>query len=103
MSSRVVYPHFKSNQAQLNRYISLKLEEDTINIYLNNQLFRQCKYLAFHLSLDKINDLSEIRSIDDLEQKDHSTQYNQIDITPQEEFWGHCSVRHEAVLLNTET
>ena len=105
MNSRVVYPHFKNNKVQLNKYISLRLEESKIqselgiiippesqiNIYLNNQLFRQCKYLAFHLSLDKLNDLSEIRSIDDLEQEDHSNQYNQIDITPQEEFWGHCS------------
>ena len=91
MGNRVVYPHFGNNEVQLSKYISLKLEEGNINIYLNNQLFRQCKYLAFHLSLDKMSDLSEVRSIDDLEQKDHSTQYNQIDITPQEEFWGHCS------------
>jgi len=43
------------------------------------------------LSLNELNDLSKIRSIDDLEQKDRSVKYNQIEISPQEEFWGHCS------------
>ncbi len=45
----------------------------------------------FHLALDGSDGLIDIHSIDDIEQKDRSSQYNQIEITPQEEFWGHCS------------
>lgn len=78
-------------EVELNPYITLKLEDGKTNIYLNDKLFQQCKYLAFYLVSEDIDNLINIRSIDELEQKDRSSYYNLMEITPQEEFWGHCS------------
>ncbi|MEJ2251563.1 MAG: hypothetical protein P8Y97_18145, partial [Candidatus Lokiarchaeota archaeon] len=75
-----------------------------VRIYLNGKPFRQCKYLLLinpHLQEKQ----SEIRSIDEAKkylQKDLEREVTpqMLGITPEEEFWAHCSnlqawVEHE--------
>jgi hypothetical protein len=80
--------------------ITLKLEFDPFddirretNIYVAGKKFKQCKFLM--LNLEKGKEYKEIKSIDDAVEKlnkgmenDHSVDGQ---ITPEEEFWGHCS------------
>ena len=76
---------------KVNEYITLKLERNNTNIYVDGELFQQCKYLAFNIPLESIQEFDEIKSIDEMEEIDRSSTYNTLDIRPEEEFWGHCS------------
>ncbi len=87
---------FKINMQifKINSYITLKLENSKTNIYINEILFRQCKYLL--LKRLKINDLgtylNEFKSIDEeSENLDHSLEHEPSEIPPKTEFWAHCS------------
>jgi GTPase SAR1 family protein len=80
---------------KINEFITLKLEKGNTNIYVNNQLFRQCKYLLINIPRSRIEDYNSKDSIDEaaeyysnqLEGKNPS----EIEIPPETEFWGHCS------------
>jgi len=80
---------------KVNKYITLKLEEGKTNIYLQGELFRQCKYLILNISVDNISSFDEIESIDEaIEKYENSireTNENKINIPAEVEFWGHCS------------
>ncbi len=91
MSNRIIYPHFKKNIVRLSRYISLKLEDTRTNIYIDNKLFMQCKSLIVHISIDKLKKYDDLTSIDDLEQEFLNSNHNQSELSPEDEFWGHCS------------
>ncbi|MBD3194893.1 MAG: hypothetical protein GF317_07560 [Candidatus Lokiarchaeota archaeon] len=80
---------------KINEYLTLKLENNQTNIYVNDILFNQCKYLLFNIPIEKISDFDNINSIDEI-----SEYYNQsldrwrekdFSITPETEFLGHCS------------
>jgi len=52
---------------KVNEYITLKLENDKTNVYINGKLLHQCRYLLFvnpQLNEAQIN----ITSIDDIEE-----------------------------------
>ena len=79
----------------INDYITLKLEDDFTNIYVNRELFIQSKYLLLNIPAIQVKKFDEIESIDvaadilawtDAEQA--GIGYN---IEPESEFWGHCS------------
>ncbi len=80
---------------QINEYLELRLEHSKTNIYINNELFLQCKYLLLNLPVSEMLDLEVIDSIDEavvklskkLESVDDINDY----ISPTMEFWGHCS------------
>jgi hypothetical protein len=86
------------SEFRINKHLSLKLEEGKTIIYVNNERFRQCKYLLLNIHIDKISTFDEIQSIDEA-----SVNYNKflntnqngildpIEIPPEVEFWGHCS------------
>ena len=91
---------------EISKYLSLKLENGKTNIYVDNKIFQQCKYILINIPIDASNDC-EFESIDE-----YIESYKKIEVItkkkleklpPEVEFWGHCSVRHEAVLLNAET
>ncbi|KKN07632.1 hypothetical protein LCGC14_1064990 [marine sediment metagenome] len=91
---------------KVNDYITLKLQGGKTNIYVKGQLFNQCKFLMINIPVEEISTFDEIESIDEATEKLDRTLENRsrsVTIPPDVEFWGHCSVRHEAVLLNTET
>jgi len=91
MNNKIIYPNFKTNLAQLNKFISLRFEKDKTNIYINNKLFMICKALIFHIPVTELNKYDDITSIDDLEQESISPEYKRVILSPQDEFWGHCS------------
>ncbi|MFX1238780.1 MAG: hypothetical protein ACFE8P_13820, partial [Promethearchaeota archaeon] len=81
----------KAKEFKINKYISLKLEGKKTNIYVDGVRFQQCKYLAFEIPLDVIPEFDSIQSIDEMVEKDRSSEYKYLKISPKQEFWGHCS------------
>ncbi|NVM34164.1 MAG: hypothetical protein HWN81_01125 [Candidatus Lokiarchaeota archaeon] len=64
---------------ELNKYLSLKLEDGKTNIYIGEELFLQCKSLILNIPKNKIKELSNIKSIDEATEKlllFQCTQYN---------------------------
>ena len=85
---------------RIGKYITLKLEEGKTNIYIQNHLFNQCKFLFIPTN----SNFDDIYSIDEVTEKlNREMEIQNCIVPPKDEFWGHCSVRHEAVLLNAET
>lgn len=81
-------------QFQINKYIILKLENDKTNIYVNESLFQQCKFLLLEIPIDQVKYLYEVGSIDEIaEQLDNFLEDNNqtINIPLETEFWGHSS------------
>lgn len=80
------------NEYKVNKYLTVRLENDRTYIYVNNRRFRQCMYLLMNISIEKAEEYSEINSIDEAaENLDRSLEGNPTLIEPQMEFWGHCS------------
>jgi len=54
------------NEFKVNDFLTLKLEENTTNIYVKGELFEQCKFLMVNIptKITKKND--EIDSIDEV-------------------------------------
>lgn len=82
-------------QFRINQYLKLKLEKGETKIYINNELFRKCKSLLF-INPQEDRKYDQINSIDDAAEilgRSSRIKYNPIDlaITPEQEFWGHCS------------
>ncbi len=79
----------------INRFITLRLEDNKTIIYVNKERFNQCKFLLLDIPIDKTTLLEDIESIDDVaERLDRSLEHEedkQITIPPDVEFWGHCS------------
>lgn len=74
---------------KINDFITLKLEKKRTNIYVKGLLFHQCMHLF--LQFDKNKVLSK-DSIDELSDQLYSSEYlDSIQISPEEEFMGHCS------------
>lgn len=52
------------NEYIVNDYITLKLENRKINIYVKGMLFNQCKRVVFNIPVNRVEELDEmIRSI----------------------------------------
>ena len=76
---------------KINRFITLKLENNKTRIYINNEEFEfYCKKLFVSIQTDKFADFDNVKSIDDLDSRNSVA----FSITPEEEFWGHCSNIH---------
>lgn len=82
-------------QFQINKYLSLKLENGKTNIYVNGSLFHQCKFLLLQIPVKQMTLLSDMGSIDEVaDQLDKRLEQgvNVVSrIPPEVEFWGHCS------------
>ena len=80
---------------QVNNYINLKLEDGKTVVYVAGERFLHCKYLLLNISLEKIDLYDDIKSIDDAAEKlNHSMEdweIKDIKISPEIEFWAHCS------------
>ncbi len=71
--------------------ISLRLENERTFIYINGEKFIQCKSLLLNLPVNKIDELSNIKSIDELDKSSEDQKIVEFKISPETEFWGHCS------------
>lgn len=78
---------------KISEFITVKLEEDgSINIYVKNEKFLQCKYLILNRRVEELDNLMTLDSVDDMaEILDHSLEEQLIEIPKEVEFWGHCS------------
>ena len=80
---------------KVNHYITLKLENKTTRMYIKDKPFLHCKYLLLNISLDNTKDLEDIDAIDDaieiLDQSLEGKKPTEFKISPETEFWGHCS------------
>ena len=88
---------------KINNYITLRLESGKTNIYIKGELFNQCKSLLLSLSREELEALKRIESLDEvleigfsleesIEEYIEPENRELIDsITPETEFWAHCS------------
>ncbi|MFX1259172.1 MAG: tetratricopeptide repeat protein [Promethearchaeota archaeon] len=79
---------------KINRYITLKLENNETVIYINKERFIQCVYLLLNIPVNQVEDYEGIDSIDKAAEKlDDELNFNDSDvkISSKTEFWGHCS------------
>jgi len=79
----------------VNDYITLVLENGQTNIYVKNSYFNQCKFLSINITIDDFENFKEISSIDEMiDRYDNSLEgydYSPIWLSPEDEFWAHCS------------
>ena len=84
-----------SKKFKVNDHLILKLENNTTKIYVGGKLFQQCKFLLLNVPIDSIRNCDEINSIDEAAEKlDSSLEgrgSSKYYISPETEFWGHCS------------
>ena len=83
------------NEFKVNAYITLKLEDNKTNIYINGKLINQCKFLILNIPINNIRSFDEVESIDEAVEKldnslEHASEKN-VKIPPEVEFWAHCS------------
>lgn len=98
--------HIKYAEYVINNYITLKFERGTTQIYIDGKKFIQCIRLILHIPYSEVEKYDEIKSIDDAIDiyRKRSHQINIVEgpgarpieaftpnITPKEEFRGHCS------------
>lgn len=97
----------------VNKHLKLTLEGGETKIYVGGKYFRTCKYLLANTTLERLNNSELIDSIDDLEgelsqelEEDFDKDNNEIKkyaISPEDEFWGHCSNLEAWVKYNYNT
>ncbi len=86
---------------QVNNYITLKLEDGKTNIYVDGELFEQCRFLLLNIPINEISSFDEINSVDEaaenlskkMEKRYFPWGENKIPeiISPEIEFWAHSS------------
>lgn len=82
------------NEYKINKFISLKLENNKTTIYINGKKFIHCKYLFFVNTKETLN--NNFKSVDDAGEKFEAEMQDRyflqnLDLTSGEIFWGHCS------------
>ena len=96
----------RDQQFKVNEFLTVKLEDDKTFIYIKGKKFIQCIRLLLQIPPQDTNLYEEVESIDEAaEIYKHSLYLNKIvegpmakpsrfqnrTITPEQEFWGHCS------------
>ena len=93
---------------KVNNFITLKLEQGKTFIYINERKFMQCIRLVLHIPLEEAELFSGFGSIDEVSEGFNKYLYenqiidediepiedvkgNEYLISPEQEFWGHCS------------
>jgi len=80
---------------KVNEFITVKLENKKSNIYVKGELFEQCKFLLLNIPTQDIDLYDEIESLDEIAEKLGWTENRQLgvdyELTPETEFFGHCS------------
>lgn len=78
------------NKFKINDLITIKLKDDNKTyIYLKKFKFRQCKKIVLSIPKKKFKCLESIKSIDEIIEVGDTS--DKINISPEEEFWAHCS------------
>lgn len=83
-----------SKSFRINKYLEVKLIREETVLFVNGEEFLQCKSLMLSIPYENIKDYDEINSIDEALAKniiENHHGYYPTKISPEEEFWGHCS------------
>lgn len=84
-----------SKEFTVNEYISLRLMFSKTLIYVCNELFLTCQKIAINIAPIEFREYANFNDIDDIidfyNSHAHSAAKKEVSITPEEEFWGHCS------------
>ncbi len=86
---RIVQKEFKINEK-----LTVKLENNRTNIYVDGRMFNQCKYLLLNIFTSRIRAYDRIESIDEAAEtlaRNLEGRNSHFKISPETEFWGHCS------------
>lgn len=81
---------------QINKFLSLKLKNNETWVYVGKKKVGICKFLILNIPLKDIPKYDHIESIDHLikvtkvSEVEHTHNKSNL-ITPEQEFWGHCS------------
>jgi hypothetical protein len=66
-----------------------------LRIYVNGEYFEQCKYLLLSIPKESVKNFDKIESIDEaaelLDRSMEGCEFYDSKISPETEFWGHCS------------
>ncbi|MFO7797006.1 MAG: leucine-rich repeat domain-containing protein [Promethearchaeati archaeon] len=80
---------------RINKFLSLILDGNQTIIYVKGVPFIHCKSLLITIPKDQVQNFDNINSIDEAEEKyellDDDMGYRNAEISPETEFWGHCS------------
>jgi len=77
---------------RINEYLELRLENKKTLIYVNGEQYIHCKKLIITEEMLNREQSEDMKSIDDLLEYEETENFgNFISISPEEEFWGHCS------------
>ncbi len=81
---------------KINKYLEVKLENGKTVIYLDSKPFMDCKYLLLinpqeNLALNTIDSIDEAAEVLSLELESRELNPSMMGISPEQEFWGHCS------------
>ncbi|MFW9990016.1 MAG: hypothetical protein ACFFC3_15320, partial [Candidatus Odinarchaeota archaeon] len=97
---------------KINDYLTIRLENNTTYVYVKNKRFIQCRRLVLNFYKDDIEYFNGIQSIDELPntyekylidryiykngihgelEVDEDLDFKEDIISPEDEFWGHCS------------
>ena len=100
-------PLGKKYEFQINKYLTLKLFDKFIKIYVNGEIFNQCRYLLI-IDPYKQDQQEFIDSIDEAEgyynnELEAEVTPGELGITKGEEFWAHCSNLQAWVENNYDT
>ncbi len=89
---------------KINEFITLKLEDEKTNLYVNGELFEHCSIILLNRQADRLKELQQIDSIDELTELsvdevanapyhmyEDNFEVEVIDIPPHVRFLVHCS------------
>ncbi len=54
---------------KVNEFITLKLVDNKTEIFIKNQMFRQCKFLLITIPIEQIDTYNELESIEEAAEK----------------------------------
>jgi len=79
-------------EQKMNKYLSVRLVEGLTEVFVGEKRIDQCKLVLMNFPKEKAEELGRFETIDELSE---FAEKNELDftpeITPEEEFWAHCS------------
>jgi len=80
---------------RVSKFITLKLENGSTVIYVKNEEFMQCKSLLLNIPIEEMQFSDDIGSVDDAAEvlmwSENEEDIMEYKLSPELEFWGHCS------------
>ncbi len=87
----------KKCKFKVNNFITLRYRFDHTVIYIKNRIFGNCKFLMINLNLETMENISDLKSVDEISEildkslEPIENKNKNVEISPETEFWGHCS------------